>query len=167
MIPKATCYRKPVASSVTRFRLVVSLDLHGILTDRMLEHCDAVVTYHTYPHIDFVETGKRAAFLLTRMLDGNIRPVTARVKIPALVRGDEMITETGAIRECIQLAKQIEASETGLSAGVMWGNPFTDVPERRARICKAWDIRSALDRFFRWMMLWHFIRQRMYFVEVK
>ncbi len=111
--------------------IVVSLDLHGILTDRMLEHCDAVVTYHTYPHIDFVETGKRAAFLLTGMLDGNIRPVTARVKIPALVRGDEMITETGAIRECIQLAKQIEASEAGLSAGVMWGNPFTDVPELR------------------------------------
>ena len=111
--------------------IVVSLDLHGILTDRMLEHCDTVVTYHTYPHIDFVETGKRAAFLLTRMLDGNIRPVTARVKIPALVRGDEMITETGAIRECIQLAKQIEASEAGLSAGVMWGNPFTDVPELR------------------------------------
>ena len=111
--------------------IVVSLDLHGILTDRMLEHCDAVVTYHTYPHIDFVETGKRAASLLIRMLDGNIRPVTARVKIPALVRGDEMITETGAIRECIQLAKQIEASEAGLSAGVMWGNPFTDVPELR------------------------------------
>ena len=111
--------------------IVVSLDLHGILTDRMLEHCDAVVTYHTYPHIDFVETGKRAASLLTRMLGGNIRPVTARVKIPALVRGDEMITETGSIRECIQLAKRIEASEAGLSAGVMWGNPFTDVPELR------------------------------------
>ena len=37
---------------------VVSLDLHGILTDRMLEHSDAVVPYHTYPHVDFVETGR-------------------------------------------------------------------------------------------------------------
>lgn len=111
--------------------IVVSLDLHGILTDRMLAHCNAVVTYHTYPHVDFVETGKRAATLLIKILNDNIRPVTARVKIPALVRGDEMITETGSIRECIALAKQIEASEAGLSAGVMWGNPFTDVPELR------------------------------------
>ncbi|MFM7316090.1 MAG: M81 family metallopeptidase, partial [bacterium] len=33
--------------------IVVSLDLHGILTDRMLEHADAIVAYHTYPHVDF------------------------------------------------------------------------------------------------------------------
>ena len=110
---------------------VVSLDLHGILTDRMLEHSDAVVAYHTYPHVDFFETGARAATLLLKILAGQARPVTARVKIPVLARGDEMITETGSISECIGLAKEIEASESGLSAGVMWGNPFTDVPELR------------------------------------
>jgi microcystin degradation protein MlrC len=110
---------------------VVSLDLHGILTDRMLEHSDAVVSYHTYPHIDFFQTGQRAAKLLLRILAGETRPVTARVKIPVLARGDEMITDTGSISECIRLAQQIEASQAGLSAGVMWGNPFTDVPELR------------------------------------
>lgn len=109
--------------------IVVSLDLHGILTDKMLRHSDAVVCYHTYPHVDFFETGARAAKLLLRILHENVRPVTARVKIPALVRGDELITETGSIGECIRLAKQIEASPQGLSAGVLWGNPFTDVPE--------------------------------------
>ena len=111
--------------------IVVSLDIHGILTDRMLKHSDAVVAYHTYPHVDFFETGERAATLLLKILSGQARPITARVKIPALARGDEMITETGSISECIHLAKGIEASQTGLSAGVMWGNPFTDVPELR------------------------------------
>ncbi len=110
---------------------VVSLDLHGVLTDRMLEQSDAVVAYHTYPHVDFFQTGARAASLLLKIVNRGVRPVTARVKIPALVRGDELITETGSIRECIQLAQQIEASQAGLSAGVMWGNPFTDVPELR------------------------------------
>jgi len=110
--------------------IVVSLDLHGILTDRMLRHSDAVVAYHTYPHVDFYETGARAARVLLRIL-GGARPITARVKIPALVRGDELITETGSIRECIELAHKIEATERGLSAAVMWGNPFTDVPELR------------------------------------
>ena len=111
---------------------VVSLDIHGILTDKMLQHSDAVVPYHTYPHIDFFETGARAAALLLKILAGEAKPVTARVKIPALARGDEMITETGSIGECIRLAQQIEASDAGLSAGVMWGNPFTDVPELRS-----------------------------------
>lgn len=111
---------------------IVSLDLHGILTDRMLQHSNAVVIYHTYPHVDFFETGSRSAALLMRILKENIRPVTARVKIPALARGDELITETGSIRECIQMAQDIEARAAGLSAGVMWGNPFTDVPALRS-----------------------------------
>ncbi|MEI8378739.1 MAG: M81 family metallopeptidase [Planctomycetota bacterium] len=110
---------------------VVSLDLHGVLTDRMLQHSDAVVAYHTYPHIDFFETGARAARVLMRILTEGARPVTARVKIPALVRGDEMITETGLVGECIRQAQQFESLGDGLSAAVMWGNPFTDVPELR------------------------------------
>ena len=111
--------------------IVISLDLHGIATDRMLEHSDAVAIYHTYPHVDFFGTGQRAAEMLLKIMTQGARPVTARIAIPALVRGDELITETGSISECITLAKAIEASPRGLSAGVMWGNPFTDVPELR------------------------------------
>jgi microcystin degradation protein MlrC len=107
--------------------LVVSLDLHGILTDRMIEHSDAIVAYHTYPHVDFFETGQRAARLLMKILDG-ARPVTAKVAIPALVRGDELITATGLFGNSIRIAQQVEASPPGLSAGMFIGNPFTDVP---------------------------------------
>lgn len=113
--------------------IVISLDLHGICTDRMLTHSNAAVVYHTYPHVDFFETGARAARVLLRILTGEARPVTARVNVPALVRGDELVTEEGSIKECLDLAKQIEASETGLSAAMMWGNPFTDVPELMSR----------------------------------
>src|SRR5690606_37169356 len=108
---------------------VVSLDLHGIVTDRMLTHADAVVVYHTYPHNDFYETGQRAARLLLRIVREDLRPVTAMVRIPALVRGDEMITETGLLGHRIRECQAIEASESGLSARMLWGNPFTDVPD--------------------------------------
>lgn len=111
---------------------VVSLDLHGILTDRMLEQSDAVVVYHTYPHVDFASTGERAARLLLRIMAGEVDPVTATVRVPALVRGDELITATGRIRHVIEAAKAIEASPGGLSAGMFWGNPFTDVPDLRS-----------------------------------
>lgn len=108
--------------------IVVSLDLHGILTDRMLEHADAIVAYHTYPHIDFFETGQRSARLLLNIIDGMARPVTAKVSIPALVRGDELITATGLFGESIRLAQKVETGNGGLSAGMFIGNPFTDVP---------------------------------------
>ena len=44
--------------------IVISLDLHGILTDRMLRQIDGLAIYHTYPHVDFADTGERAASLL-------------------------------------------------------------------------------------------------------
>ena len=108
--------------------IVISLDLHGILTDRMLEHSDAAVAFHTYPHVDFFGTGARAARLLLRIVAGEVKPVTAKVTVPALVRGDELITESGSIRHAVNAAKAIEQSPGGLSAAMMWGNPFTDVP---------------------------------------
>jgi len=109
--------------------IVTSMDLHGIMTERMLEHSNAIVVYHTYPHVDQFETGERAARLLMRLLRENIKPVTVRVRVPALVRGDELITDSGIYGECIRLAQKIEESDEGLSAGMLIGNPFTDVSE--------------------------------------
>lgn len=111
-----------------RVPIVISLDLHGILTDRMLEHSDAAVAFHTYPHVDFFSTGERSARLLLRIVAGEVKPVTARVRVPALVRGDELITASGSIRHAVNAAMAVEQGPGGLSAAMMWGNPFTDVP---------------------------------------
>lgn len=108
--------------------IVISLDLHGILTDRMVEQSNAIVVYHTYPHVDFFETGQRAARLLLRIVSREVKPVTAKVAIPALVRGDELITATGLIGQSMRIAKHVENSPHGLSSGLFIGNPFTDVP---------------------------------------
>ena len=81
--------------------IVISLDLHGILTDRMLRQVDGFAIYWTYPHVDFADTGRRAAELLLQLMDGGVKPVAARVVIPALVRGDELITKTGCYGELL------------------------------------------------------------------
>ena len=109
--------------------IVISLDLHGILTQRMLENCDALTLLQTYPHVDFTDTGARAARLLMRILEENLKPVMARVVIPTLVRGDELITETGIFGDTIRQAQRYEQLDTVLAAGMIIGNPFTDVPE--------------------------------------
>lgn len=109
--------------------IVASFDLHGVITQRILHHCDAIVAYHTYPHIDFHETGVRSAKLLLAILRGEAKPVTARIYIPALVRGPELVTETGLFGGMIRQAQSFEADANGLSAGMFIGNPFTDVPD--------------------------------------
>jgi len=109
--------------------IVISLDLHGILTDRMLRNVDGFATYWTYPHVDFADTGRRAAELLLKLMAGGIKPVAARVVIPALVRGDELITKTGCYGELLAECRRLEEEGRALAAGIMIGNPFTDVPE--------------------------------------
>ena len=109
--------------------IVISLDLHGILTDRMLRQIDGLAIYHTYPHVDFADTGARAARVLLDVIARRLKPVIARVTIPALVRGDELITRTGCYGDLIREAKRLEQDGTALAAGIMIGNPFTDVPE--------------------------------------
>ena len=109
--------------------IAISLDLHGILTDRMIRQVDAIAIYHTYPHVDFADTGARAARLLLGLMQGGQRPVIARAVIPALVRGDELITRTGLYGGLIRECQRLEREGRALSAGIMIGNPFTDVPE--------------------------------------
>jgi microcystin degradation protein MlrC len=109
--------------------IVISLDLHGILTDRMMRNVDGFAIYWTYPHVDFADTGRRAAELLLKLMAGGIKPIAARVVIPALVRGDELITKTGCYGELLAECRRLEEEGRALAAGIMIGNPFTDVPE--------------------------------------
>jgi microcystin degradation protein MlrC len=109
--------------------MVISLDLHGILTDRMLRQVDGLAIYWTYPHVDFADTGRRAAELLLRLIDKPAKPTLARIVIPALVRGDELITKNGCYGDLLRECQRLEAEGIALAAGIMIGNPFTDVPE--------------------------------------
>lgn len=117
--------RKIVGGAVP---IVASFDLHGVLTDRILQHADAIVAYHTYPHTDFLDTGIQAARVLLDIMAGEIKPVTAKVAIPALVRGPQLITATGLFGRILEHARLLEQTVGGVSAGMFIGNPFTDVP---------------------------------------
>ena len=109
--------------------IVISLDLHGILTDRMLRHSSGFSIYRTYPHVDFADTGQRAARLLLRLMATGLQPMITRVVVPALVRGDELITKNGCYGELLRECLRLERDGVALAAGIMIGNPFTDVPE--------------------------------------
>ena len=137
----------PSEDGVRRRRpLIATLDLHAVLTDRMISAADVLIPFHTYPHTDQYTTGQRAARLLLRFLDtgdvhrpiaarrATVHPTVSRVKLPLLVRGDELLTNTGIFGETMNRCGEIEASGKGLAAGVIIGNPFTDVPDLRSNV---------------------------------
>ena len=50
--------------------VVAALDLHGNITQLMVDSADCMVGFRTYPHVDMAETGLRAAGELDRLMAG-------------------------------------------------------------------------------------------------
>ncbi len=123
--------------------MVASLDLHAVITDRMLQNADMLVGYLTYPHTDFYETGQRAARNLMRLLTDGVQPYTARVAIPLLTRGDELITATGRFGDAIRMCQALEDSPGGLVGNIYLSNPFTDVPDLQTYVIVTTDNDAA------------------------
>ncbi len=113
----------------SRTPIVISLDLHGIASRRMMRVIDGFALSWPYPPIDFADTGERAARFLLRLRSGAPSPAIVRVVISALVRRDDLITKTGCYGDLLLGCRRLEAEGKVLAAGIMIGNPFTDVPE--------------------------------------
>jgi len=148
--------KKIIRSILGDVPIVASLDLHAVLTDAMVRAADVLVPFHTYPHIDQYETGQRAARVLLRLLEGDVSPSVARVELPMLVRGDELITATGRFGTAIKMCREIENSHSGLAAGVIIGNAFTDVPDLQSNVLVTTDedpetARREAERIARFM----------------
>ena len=107
--------------------IAVSLDLHANVTDLMVNNCDVIAGYKTYPHIDMFETGFLAGSILIDALKGKIKPVMVWKNSPILAHTLKMDTDKGAMREYVGLAKKLETGEV-LAASAFGGFPMADIP---------------------------------------
>jgi len=74
--------REKVGSDIP---VVITLDIHAVLTPLMATHTDAVTIYRTYPHTDNAERGNEAGIIMSRILNSEINPVVAISKQPLLI----------------------------------------------------------------------------------
>jgi microcystin degradation protein MlrC len=114
-----------------RLPLVATLDLHANVTERMVKHADALVLYHTAPHVDVFETGERGAAVLRRIQVNGARPVTMFQKLPMVVPAERANTQNPAsisynFRVRLQ---EIEQDPRILCAGLATVQPWLDIPD--------------------------------------
>lgn len=112
-----------------RIPIAASLDLHGHVTRRMVEHANVLVGYHEYPHTDMYETGVRAATLLLETLGGRRHPVLALAKRPMIVSAVAARTTDGPLKDVAAAARAMEAAGRILDAAIFPVQPWLDVPE--------------------------------------
>ncbi|MES0101724.1 M81 family metallopeptidase [Mesorhizobium sp. M0019] len=107
--------------------IVVTLDLHANVTQKMATNASALIAVRTYPHIDYYERAWQGAKLLDRAIRGEIRPRTVIAKRPMLRGLDYGRTEVGPMRELIDRGEALEHSGKALAVSVCAGFSRSDI----------------------------------------
>ena len=109
--------------------LAASLDCHANLTPRLVGNLDVLVGYKTYPHVDQVPTGQRAASLLLRLLNREIQPCLRAVRAPMIQPPEIHNSSTGPIAPQI-IGLETAAAEGRILDGTFFPTqPWLDVPD--------------------------------------
>jgi microcystin degradation protein MlrC len=91
--------------------IVASLDLHANVTRRMLTYASALTAYRTYPHVDMVATGERAAQMLARrLLPGASARHTHARRVPFLLPLNAQCTLMEPAASVIAQLERLEAN---------------------------------------------------------
>jgi microcystin degradation protein MlrC len=128
------------------FPIVVSLDLHGNISERLAQGCTAAVAYRTNPHVDQRECGMRAAALLVRTLKGEVRPRMALAKPPVLVNIMAHDTSRPPLKGLMEEARRLEEQPAILAVSLLPGFAYADVPQMGPAVLVVADSDADLAR---------------------
>jgi microcystin degradation protein MlrC len=126
--------------------VAVTLDLHGNISQRLVDHCDLAVAYRTNPHVDQRACGLRAASLLLRRLRGEVRPCTALAKPPMIVNIMTQDTSHDPLRSFMEQTHALEAQPGILATSLLPGFAWSDVPQMGPSVLVVSDGDPALAR---------------------
>ncbi len=112
--------------------IVVTVDLHANVSDRMIENCDALISYRTNPHVDQEARGAEAAAVLAELLGGT-KARTAFIRLPLTPATINLLTASGPYADLIARG-QAEAAPDILNVSVVGGFVFCDTPKNGVAI---------------------------------
>jgi len=124
--------------------IIVTLDLHGNMTQAMVEHATVLLGCHLYPHTDMYERGIEAVELAQKIVQGETRPVTYLASRPMMIPpSTTMLTPAKDINE---MCWEWEAAPSMLDVAFFHGFPHTDIPEMTITIVATTDGDAELAR---------------------
>ncbi|MFW6059763.1 MAG: M81 family metallopeptidase [Phycisphaeraceae bacterium] len=109
--------------------IACTLDPHANVSQRMIDACNATITYRTNPHTDQRDVGLKAARLLTRMLRGEVTLTQAVAHPQVAISIDKQETAAQPCADLYALANEIQQRDKVLSDSVILGFPYADVAE--------------------------------------
>ena len=112
--------------------IAASYDLHGNVSQRIIDALDMFSTYRTAPHIDVEETMRRALVMLMRRLTTGERPKLLWVPIPVVLPGERTSTVDEPAKSLYAALDSIDAPEGIWDASLQVGYVWADEPRATA-----------------------------------
>ena len=108
--------------------IAAALDLHGNITQAMVDAADVLVGFRTYPHVDMALTGQRAAEQLSALMMRGQGFAKAFRRLPFLIPIAWQCTGTQPARGLYDLVAGLERGDVA-STSFFTGFPAADFPE--------------------------------------
>jgi microcystin degradation protein MlrC len=110
--------------------LICTLDLHANVSSRMAKSADVLISYLTNPHVDQIECGEEAAFVMRAMLAG-MRPRSHHIQLPLTPASVSLLSASGPYGEIIDYGQRRKRESAGaiLNVSITGNFTFSDTPE--------------------------------------
>lgn len=109
--------------------IAVTFDMHGNMTQEIIDNASIVVGYKIYPHTDMAAVGRTCANILRRTLKGEVKPVISWAPAGILAQTLRMGTADEPMRTAQSMTRDAEKQPAILAASVFGGFPMADIPD--------------------------------------
>lgn len=106
--------------------IVITLDLHGNLSQDMVDLTEGIFGVKQYPHVDAAEAGELAMCTLVEIIQGRRQVYTGYVKLPLLIPVVSGNTFSGPMNKFMEYAKAFQLERGLLDVSIFHGFPYTD-----------------------------------------
>lgn len=104
------------------------LDMHANVSPELIAALTVTLVYQTNPHIDAREQAVECTKLVVAAAQGRIRPRQALVQLPLVVNIARQDTNEPPMSDLVDIARALADQPGMLSASVVEGFPYADVP---------------------------------------
>ncbi len=114
--------------------ITVSLDLHGNISQKMVDFSNGLFGVKKYPHTDKFDAGYLAMKTLTRIMKGECKPETSLVRLPILLPCAVGLTYNEPFVSIEKYFKDYCQEHDLIDATFFHGFPYADVPSSSASV---------------------------------
>jgi len=107
--------------------VIVTLDLHGNITERMVANADVLLGVNFYPHTDSDDRGREAVDVAKEIVEGQLTPVMSLTRLPLMI--PTSTTNLSPARDVNEVCWQWEKRPGVVDCTFFHGFPHTDTPD--------------------------------------